>query len=114
MNRLLSAFWIGFVGDIILQVINYFTSNLKLDYYYETHGRFESMLIAGGTSLVSLQGFLLLGLEETILNLFLYGAILDYVVWRKLNVMSSAKYIYDTLPVYWTSLFGGLSMIITA
>ena len=107
MNQLLKSFWIGVVGDIILQIMNHLGFDLKLDKYFKTHGILESILIAGGTMLIALQGFLMLGLKKTLPNLFIYGAIIDFVFWKNLNIMPSVKYFYDSLSPVWTSFLGG-------
>lgn len=112
MNILDKSFWIGFFGDLLLQIITIFRGDFAgLKNYFEIHGIFESLLIASGIMYVSTWLFLKTGLKMTFFNLFIFGGLLD-VLWRVLNLMPSLKTYYMSLNPLVSFIWGGIPMML--
>ena len=113
--KLLStAFFVGIIGDAILQLSVKLRPNLNiggLRDYFKQHGIFESLLIAGGTMLIATWFFLKLKIPLTYFNLFVFGGVLD-ILWRQLNLMPSLKNTYyEALNPVESFIWGGIPMM---
>lgn len=94
MDLTTKAFFIGMIGDAILQIIVKMKGNFAgLKGYFEQHGIFESMCIAGGIMFISTYIYKQLKLPLKLVPLFIYGGILD-ILWRQLNLMPSLEHTY--------------------
>jgi hypothetical protein len=111
-NLLIKSFLVGFIGDAILQLIVYLRGDLAgLKGYFQQHGMFESLCIAGGIMFLATLLFLLLRIPFTLFNLFLWGGFLD-ILWRQFNLMDSLKDTYYASLSWWmTFIWGGIPMI---
>lgn len=99
MNFNERAFIIGMIGDFILQIIVKYHPNgdfAGLKSYFQQHGSFESMFIAGG--MLYFFSFLLdvFGIEKNIINLSIYATILD-VLFRIFRLFPSLDGYYHAL-----------------
>jgi hypothetical protein len=101
MNYNQKAFIIGMIGDFLLQVIVHFHPKgdfAGLKSYFKIHGRFESLLIAGGMMYFFGILFDLLKQPKIFLNLSIYAAILD-VLFRQFRLFPSLDGYYNALTL---------------
>lgn len=111
------CFFVGFVGDGLLQWIVQMRGNIaNLKPYFTQHGRLESMFIAGG--MMFLFGYLytkfrlVFQLAPNNLHLFLYGGVLD-IIWRQFHLFPSLTYTYYTANNQIESfIWGGIPMVL--
>lgn len=112
LRVLYKSFFIGFFGDAILQLITYFRGDIAgLKKYFQIHGSFEALLIAGGIMFISTYVFMALKLKFSYAILFLYGGILD-LLWRYLRLMKSLDSYYEALDPITSFIWGGIPMIL--
>lgn len=116
-NLLIKSFFIGFFGDALLQlIVRYYTQKGRnfagLHGYFAQHGVFESLCIAGGIMFLATFVFMKLKIPINMINLFIYGGLLD-VLWRQLNLMPSLKNTYyATLNPVESFIWGGIPMLL--
>jgi len=113
MDLRTKAFFIGMIGDFILQqIVNYKGNFAGLKDYFKQHGVFESLCIAGGIMFISTYIYQQLKLPLKPLPLFIYGGILD-VLWRQLNLMPSLEHTYyAALNPIQSFFWGGAPMLL--
>lgn len=113
MNILLKSFYIGVIGDFLLQIITYYKGNFAgLRDYFKQHGIFESLMIAGGIMFISTHLFILLKIPFNYFYLFIYGGILD-IIWWYFNLMPSLKNTYyKALNPVLSFVWGGIPMML--
>lgn len=113
MNLTTKAFFIGIVGDMILQTIVKLRGNFAgLKGYFEQHGIFESLCIAGGIMFIVTYIYQQTGLPLTIPYLFIYGGLLD-ILFRYLNLMPSLEHTYyAALNPIQSFFWGGAPMLL--
>lgn len=107
---------VGFIGDLCLQIMTYYGMGGKtgwgLNSYFQLHGRVESLFIAGGMMalfyIIYIYG---LKLELNIVNLSIYGIVLDFI-FRKLRLFPSLDGYYRHLNYFWSAFWGAVPMII--
>jgi hypothetical protein len=90
----------GFFGDLFLQMAPKVSSlggptGWGLDEYFRQHGRVEAMVLAAGLVGMTYIVYLLTGLPVTIPNMFLYGCLLDVLVFHKWMIFPSLKGYYE-------------------
>ena len=109
---LTKAFFIGLLGDAILQLVVKQRGNFAgLRGYFEQHGIFESMCIAAGIMFLVTWIYLKTGLPLTYPYLFIYGGLLD-VLWRQMNLMPSLKNTYyAALTPLQSFIWGGIPLL---
>jgi hypothetical protein len=109
---LVKSFFIGFIGDALLQIITAQKGNFAgLRDFYARHGIFESLCIASSIMFLSTWCYLKLGLPITYPFLFLYGGMLD-VLFRQCNLMPTLQNTYYSALPWWLSfLWGGIPMM---
>lgn len=107
------AFYIGFIGDILLQIIIKMRGDVAhLKQYYSRHGPLESLFIAGGMMYLLMAIYEQIGFKLTYINLFIYGGVLD-ILWRQFHLFPTLTYTYYTANNQIQSFFwGGISMIL--
>lgn len=112
MDLRIKAFFIGVLGDMILQTIVKLKGNFAgLKGYFEQHGILESLMIAGGIMFISTHFYQLAKLPITIPYLFIYGGILD-ILWRQLNLMPSLENTYyKAVNPIQSFIWGGIPMM---
>ena len=112
MSLTTKAFFIGMLGDFILQNIVKFKGNFAgLRDYFLQHGMFESLCIAGGIMFLSTYIYEQTGLPLTVPYLFIYGGILD-ILFRQLNLMPSLEHTYyAALNPIQSFVWGSIPMI---
>lgn len=106
------SFFIGVIGDALLQIIVRQQGNFAgLRDYFAQHGVLESLFIAGGTMFVATWIYIMLGLpSSSIYFLFIYGGILD-IIWRNANLMPSLQNTYyKALNPIQSFIWGGIPM----
>jgi len=99
MNYNQKAFIIGMIGDFLLQLIVQYHPKgdfAGLKSYFKIHGRFASLLIAGGMMYFFSILFDLLKQPKTSLNLSIYAAILD-ILFRQFRLFPSLDGYYNAL-----------------
>ena len=107
MSILIKSFFIGFFGDLILQIIVKIRGNYGgLNDYFQIHGPLESMMIGAGIMFILTYIYQLLKLPFKPIPLFLFGAIAD-VIWRQLNLMPTLKNTYYKILTPIESAFWG-------
>ena len=113
MDITTKAFFIGIIGDATLQLIVKIKGNFAgLKGYFEQHGIFESMCIAGGIMFIATYLYKQMKLPLTIPYLFIYGGILD-ILWRQLNLMPSLEHTYyDALNPIQSFIWGSIPMLL--
>ena len=113
MDLRTKAFFIGMIGDSILQMIVRYRGDFAgLKGYFEQHGIFESLCIAGGIMFIATYIYQQLGLPMKIIPLFIYGGILD-ILWWKFNLMPSLEHTYyAALNPIQSFFWGGFSTIL--
>jgi len=89
----------GFFGDVFLQLAPKFSSlggptGWGLDEYFRQHGRVEAMVLAAGLVGMTYIVYLLTGLPVTVSNMFLYGCLLDVIVFHKWIIFPSLRSYY--------------------
>lgn len=106
------SFFVGVIGDAILQMITYHRGNFAgLRDYFKQHGIMESLMIAGGIMFVAAYVWNTTWLETTWLNIFIYGGILD-IIWRQGNLMPSLRNTYyAALSPVVSFIWGGIPMV---
>jgi len=112
MDLKTKAFFIGLVGDLILQQIVKYKGNFAgLRDYFNQHGILESMMIGAGIMFIVTYVYQQLKLPLTVPYLFIYGGILD-ILWRQLNLMPSLEHTYyAALNPIQSFIWGGLPML---
>lgn len=90
----------GFFGDVFLQVAPKVSgfggpTGLGLEDYFKQHGRVEALFLAAGLVGMTYIVYLLTGLPVTVPNLFLYGCLLDVLVFHKWMIFPSLKPYYE-------------------
>lgn len=112
---ILYAFFVGFIGDAILQII---TANTSYDWglrkYFSQHGRPESLFIAGGMLVLFYSIIPNKFLSLTPFNIALislYGIVLD-LIFRKTMVFKSLDGYYNHLNYFWSGVWGAIPMIL--
>tara|TARA_B110000285_G_C15131837_1_gene624119 strand:+ start:1068 stop:1427 length:360 start_codon:yes stop_codon:yes gene_type:complete len=96
------AFIIGMIGDFFLQqIVNYHPKGdfAGLKSYFEIHGVFESLLIAGGMMYFFGILFDLTKQPKTFFNLAIYGTILD-ILFRQFRLFPSLDGYYNALTPF--------------
>lgn len=116
MNNLLTiAFFTGFFGDALLQVIvsRGFggSEGWGLKEYFKQHGKLESMFIAGALMWLLYYIYITLKLPLQLRYLIIYGVLWD-LLWRKLNLFSSLKGYYKHLNYFESAVWGAIPMMI--
>jgi hypothetical protein len=126
MCKLLTlAFFTGFIGDALLQIITSRRvasgSQTKYDWglkeYFKQHGRAEALFIASGMlTLFYILYVSVIDVDKTsfkanLLYLTIYGILLD-LLFRKLNIFSSLKGYYKSLNYFWSAVWGIIPMLI--
>ena len=106
----------GFVGDFILQVLTkYFhmcgETGWGLLEYFSQHGQVESLFIACGMMTIFYVIFIKLGIKLNLVNLAVYGVVLD-LVFRKLMIFPSLTGYYRSLNYFESGLWGAIPMIL--
>lgn len=102
-----AAFWVGFVGDIFLQLTD--NPSYHLTGYFQRHGKFESVCIAGGM-MYALASLFTLFARPTLVSSALYGAGLDEL-FRTTRIFPSLDGYYQ-IPRPWTLLWGAIPMML--
>jgi hypothetical protein len=107
------SFFIGFFGDLLLQIIVKIRGNIaNLKIYFEQHNGLESMFIAGGMMFLFAYLYDLFLLQKSFICVFLYGGILD-IIWRQFQLFPSLTYTYYTANNQLESfIWGGIPMIL--
>ena len=112
---ILYAFFVGFIGDAILQII---TSNTSYDWglrkYFSQHGRPESLFIAGGMLVLFYSIIPSKFLSVTPFNIALialYGIVLD-LIFRKTMVFKSLDGYYNHLNYFWSGVWGAIPLVL--
>ena len=106
-----TAFFVGLVGDILLQLITHLRGNFAgLKHYFYTHGKLESLFIASGIMFLFMYIYLSVGLPYSIIYLFIYGALLD-LLFRYGNLFPSLEEYYKVMSVRNSALWGGLPFL---
>lgn len=112
LNRI--AFYTGVGGDLLLQVIAYGRGDLSgLAEYYAKHGRFESLMIAGGMMMLFNDLY-----ESTVPNTiepatgrFAAGAAID-VGFRVSRLAPTLDPYYAALSTPLSAVYGGVSLLL--
>jgi hypothetical protein len=116
-NLLTSAFMVGFIGDLLLQLLTKGlglggSSGFGLISYFNQHGVAESMFIAGGMLVFfNILYINLIKLPLTVFNLALYGVILD-LIFRLTMLFPSLHGYYQHLNYFWSAFWGAIPMIL--
>lgn len=112
---ILYAFFVGFIGDAILQII---TANTSYDWglrkYFSQHGRPESLFIAGGMLVLFYSIIPSKFLSVTPFNIALialYGIVLD-LIFRKTMVFKSLDGYYNHLNYFWSGVWGAIPLVL--
>ena len=112
---ILYAFFVGFIGDAILQII---TANTSYDWglrkYFSQHGRPESLFIAGGMLVLFYSIIPSKFLSVTPFNIALialYGIVLD-LIFRKTMVFKSLDGYYNHLNYFWSGVWGAIPIVL--
>lgn len=112
---ILYAFFVGFIGDAILQII---TANTSYDWglrkYFSQHGRPESLFIAGGMLVLFYSIIPSTFLSVTPFNIALialYGIVLD-LIFRKTMVFKSLDGYYNHLNYFWSGVWGAIPLVL--
>ena len=113
MNLLTKSFFIGFFGDLILQLIVKLRGNFGgLRDYFKLHGVFESMMIGAGIMFILTFIYTQLKLPMKFIPLFIFGGVAD-IIWRQFNLMPTLKNTYyKRLNPYQTFFWGGFSNVL--
>ena len=113
MNIVTKSFFIGFIGDLILQLIVKLKGNFGgLKNYFELHGTFESAMIGAGIMFILTYIYTKLKLPLKFIPLFIFGGIAD-IIWRQFNLMKSLENTYyKRLNPLQTFFWGGFSNIL--
>ena len=113
MDYTTANFFIGFFGDILLQLIVKVRGDIAgLAPYFKLHQPFESASIAGGLMFLVAYIYDKLGFKKSFINLFIYGGILD-ILWRNLNLMPTLEHTYyKALGPVVSFIWGGIPMVI--
>lgn len=114
MQNNLIPFSIGAIGDFILQcIVNSSDQNdlWGLKYYFERHGRMESIFIAGG-----MMQFFTVFYEEidpslNTIGLIVYGSLID-LVFRYFDIFNSLENYYQKLSVPVTMFWGFFPLLL--
>jgi hypothetical protein len=106
----------GFVGDALLQFLSTSSIGGKTGWglipYFKQHGSAESLFIAGGMMTIFYVIYLdILNLSPKLINLAIYGIILDNI-FRKTMIFKSLKGYYAHLNYFWSAFWGAIPMII--
>jgi|AntAceMinimDraft_11_1070367.scaffolds.fasta_scaffold02230_5 hypothetical protein len=105
----------GFGGDALLQVMTHYglgtESGWGLNSYFSQHGRIESTFIAGGMLGLFFVLYYITGLEFTVLNMLIYGILLD-LVFRVFGIFPSLQGYYEHLNYFWSAVWGAIPMIL--
>ena len=108
----IKSFFVGVVGDIILQIIVKEKGNFAgLKDYFKQHGQMESYMIAGGMMFALSFLYELTGLPLNNVYLFIYGGIWD-LLFRYLRLMPSLDGYYKSLNHIQSFIWGGIPMIL--
>lgn len=106
---------VGFIGDLSLQILtNYMggKSGWGLKKYFLLHGVGESLFIASGMMAIFYMIYIyVLKIPLTVLNLAIYGVILD-VIFRFFKVFISLDGYYGYLNIIESAFWGALPMVI--
>jgi hypothetical protein len=112
MDIISIAFFVGFIGDLILQLI---VKNTKYDWglreYFKLHGSIEAMVIAGGMLTLFFILMVYSKVPITYTNLAIYGVILD-LLFRKLNIFPSLSGYYQSLNYFESGVWGAIPMML--
>jgi hypothetical protein len=106
MELLPTAFFVGFIGYLILQLMVSDKLDWGLREYFKQHGKIESMFIAGGLLTFFYIVIIQLKIPMTYTNLAIYGIIMD-LLFRKLNIFPSLSVYYQTHNYFQTGVLGG-------
>lgn len=103
----MKAFYIGFLGDLALQLLNEYTSKGKewgLDTYFEKHGSLEALMIAPGMVIGFELLYDLIFEEKNFGSLFLLGSLVD-IFFRVTMPMESLRDYYKKnhplMTIFW-------------
>lgn len=112
MDLKTKSFFIGLLGDFILQQIVKYRGNFAgLRDYFGQHGILESMMIGAGIMFIATYVYEQLKLPLTPIYLFIYGGILD-ILFRYLNLMPSLEHTYySALNPIQSFIWGGIPML---
>lgn len=109
------AYFVGLVGDVILQISTKNglggKSGWGLKEYFAQHGSVESTVIAGGMMAFFYILYYISGLPFTILNMLIYGVLLD-LAFRTFRIFPSLDGYYRNLNYFWSAVWGAIPMII--
>ncbi len=108
------AFIIGFCGDFLLQLIVKYSPSgdfAGLKSYFEQHGHYESLFIAGG--MLYFFGLImdLLNIKKTYINLIIYAIFLD-LSFRYLRIFPSLDGYYKALNLYQSITWAIIPMLL--
>ncbi len=111
------AFLTGYVGDLLLQML---TKSLGLGgsdgwgllSYFAQHGTTESLFIAGGMlTFFYIIYIYLIPMPLTLVNLAIYGVILD-LIFRLTRLFPSLDGYYHHLNYLWSAVWGAIPMML--
>jgi hypothetical protein len=113
MNILTKSFFIGLIGDLILQIMVKLRGNFGgLRDYFKLHGIFESMMIGAGIMFVLIFIYTELKLPMKFVPMFIFGGVAD-IIWRQFNLMPTLKdTYYKRLNPFQTFFWGGFSNVL--
>ena len=108
-NLICIAFFVGFIGDLLLQVID--NKNFGLRGYFKQHGSVESLFIAGGMLTLFYIIYLKLNIPLKWEYLVVYGVILDFL-FRKFVIFPSLDGYYNALNYFESGLWGAIPILL--
>jgi hypothetical protein len=116
MDIISTSTLIGFVGDFSLQLMTHYglggPSGWGLKSYFRQHGKVEALFIAGGMmALFYIIYIYVLKFELNIVNLAIYGVVLD-LIFRKLRLFPSLDGYYNHLNYFWSAVWGAIPMVL--
>lgn len=112
LKLIILAFFTGFVGDMLLQLgVNYKIGDWGLKRYFEQHGVYESLHIAGAMLALFYMLYLYTGLKVSYLNIAIYAILLD-LAFRKFRIFPSLDGYYKHLNYFWSAFWAIVPMLI--
>lgn len=112
LKLIILAFFTGFVGDMLLQLgVNYKIGDWGLKRYFEQHGVYESLHIAGAMLALFYMLYLYTGLKVSYLNITIYAILLD-LAFRKFRIFPSLDGYYKHLNYFWSAFWAIVPMLI--
>jgi len=110
MNLRTKAFFLGFIGDMILKTIVNLGGNFGgLKVYFEQHDILETVFISAGSMFLATLIYEQTGLPLTIPYVFIYGGLLN-IIFKKI-IMLTLENTYKELNLIQSFLWGGLPML---